>query len=99
MIKKFIYAVSAALMISALASCANSGNQNTDSKDNNAQQPTEQTQPAAQPEANPADNAQAAPKDTNKKYMCVACNEYFDNAGNCEKCGMELIENVDYVEK
>ncbi|MBO4244285.1 MAG: hypothetical protein J5882_04410 [Bacteroidales bacterium] len=98
MIKKFIYAVSAALMISALASCAQSGNQNTDTQ-NNAQQPTEQTQNEAQPEAKPADNAQAAPKDTNKKYMCVACNEYFDNAGNCEKCGMELIENVDYVEK
>ena len=95
MIKKFFYAASAALFIAAMASCGN-GDQN---KNNNTQEPAAQPTEQTTPEAQPADNAQAAPKDTNKKYMCVACNEYFDNPGTCEKCGMELVENVDYVEK
>ena len=90
MVNKFFYAVSAALLIAAMSSCSNGSNQK---QDNNSQksaaQPTEQTSPEAKP-------ANAAPKDTNKKYMCVLCNEYFDNPGTCEKCGMELVENVDY---
>lgn len=93
MIKKFIYAASAALFIAAMASCGNSGE---NKQENESQQPTEQTQPEAQPESTTEENAQAAPKDTNKKYVCEACKEYFDNPGTCEKCGMELVENVDY---
>lgn len=92
MVKKFFYAVSAALLIAAMSSCGN-GEQK---KENNTQEPATQPTEQTTQEAKPADNAQAAPKDTNKKYMCVACNDYFDNPGDCPTCGMELVENVDY---
>jgi len=95
MIKKVFLAATAAVMISMLASCAQSGSNNQDTKtQNNATQSTEQTTQ----QQKPADNATAAPKDTNKKYMCVNCNDYFDQPGDCSKCGMELVENYDYKE-
>ncbi|MBR4440205.1 MAG: hypothetical protein IKS00_01525 [Bacteroidales bacterium] len=95
MIKKVLLAATAAVMISMLASCAQSG---TNNQDNNTQKPSGQPAEQTTQQQKPADNAASAPKDTNKKYMCVNCNDYFDQPGDCSKCGMELVENYDYTE-
>ncbi|MCQ2974400.1 MAG: hypothetical protein MJ211_06265 [Bacteroidales bacterium] len=90
--KKIILIASLAIFAISMTSCG--GNASSNATNSNADT-TKKAEPTTQTET-PQQQEIVVEKNTNKPFMCPACKEYFDNEGVCEKCGMDLVENVDY---
>lgn len=94
--KKVFMSVAVMAMAAVMASCCGGNANNSEQKCKEKCDSTKCEQKCdsaatCKEKAECADTLTAA--DLTKKYICPARCESSDKAGNCSKCGMELVEN------